>query len=71
MGIDLYRKIFLFKTEQDETPMTFIKGKVDIMPQDNDKNGYMLIHKLNNYSDNQYDRLSCRIVATRKFVKKN
>lgn len=31
----------------------------------------MLIQKLNNYSDIAYDSLSCRLVATRKFVKKN
>ena len=50
--------------------MTFIKGKVDIFTQ-NESNGFIIIHKLNNYSDQSYDSLSCRIIATKNFVKKN
>lgn len=50
--------------------MTFIKGKVDIYAE-NEQDGHILIHKLNNYSDTAYDSLSCRLVATQRFVKKN
>ena len=31
----------------------------------------LVIHKLNNYTDMAYDGLSCRIVATENFIKKN
>ena len=50
--------------------MTFIKGKVDIFAQ-HETNGFIVIHKLNNYSENTYDSLSCRLIATKNFVKKN
>lgn len=51
--------------------MVFIKGKVDIYTEADEKGGIVLIHKLNNYSDQTHECLSCRIVATSKFVKKN
>lgn len=69
--VDLYYKICLFKTEHDETPMTFIKGKVDILTEQDGQQGLLIIRKLNNYSDNSFGALSCRLIATKKFVKKN
>lgn len=51
--------------------MIFIKGKVDIYTEMEDSGGILFIHKLNNYSDKEHECLSCRIVATKKYIKKN